>query len=175
MNATSSPEAWLANATQRLESDGFSISRDVSFAGQHFIVVAHRSRFELTKFGNSETFFVFGDVRTLDANLVQRFSSLAFEYAKESKSFPLPCGVCESVYCFAVCVTDGLDELTAESVRSRAPTKHWAAAEIPVVYDRASGKVCFFERTPLWGAAYYRTFRNQIKKYLGVASASTDS
>lgn len=169
MNESSPAQTWLRTVLQRLSSDGFSVSYNVSFAGQVFMAVAHRSRFEVTKFGNSETFFVFGNLQTCETDSVRRFSSLAFKYAKESKSFPLPCCLFEGVYCFAVCVVEALDESTADSVRSVVPPKHLGAVEIPVVYDRSQRKLRFFEKTPLWGAAYYKGFRNQIGKYLAVS------
>ena len=172
MKESSPAETWLRTVVQGLSSDGFSVSHNVSFAGQEFMAVAHRSRFEVTKFGNSETFFVFREFQTCETNSVRRFSSLAFKYAKKSKSFPLPCGLLESVFCFAVCIVETLDESTADSVRNVMPPKHWAAMEIPIVYDHSQGKLCFFEKTPVWGALYYKGFRNQIKKYLAVSSGA---
>lgn len=165
-----SAENWLTNAIQRLSRDGFSISRNAEFMGQKFETVAHRSRFELTKFGNSETFFVFGELLNIDANSVRKFSSQAFQYAKKSRRCPLPCGVGESVYCFAVCMARDVDQATAEDVRNTTPTKHWAAAEIPVVYDCSQSKLCYFEKTPVWGSFYYAGFRTQIEKYLAVSA-----
>jgi hypothetical protein len=75
----------------------------------------------------------------------------------------------ESVYCFAVCLVKALDESTADSARSAVPRKHWAAAEIPVAYDHRQGRLCIFEKTPLWGGAYYKGFRNKIDEYLAVS------
>ena len=75
----------------------------------------------------------------------------------------------ESVYCFAVCLVKALDESTADSVRSAVPRKHWAAEEIPAVYDRRQGRLRFLEKTPLWGAAYCKGFLNQIDEYLAVS------
>jgi hypothetical protein len=54
----------------------------------------------------------------------------------------------------------------AQFIRDTAPQKHWAAAEIPVAFDSATGQVCYFERTPVWGAAYYAGFRREIQRYL---------
>jgi hypothetical protein len=50
--------------------------------------------------------------------------------------------------------------------QNTAPTKHWAAFEVPVLYDSNHDKLLFFEKTPVWGGAYYKGFRNQIQKYL---------
>ena len=55
----------------------------------------------------------------------------------------------------------------AESVRNDAPPKHRAASEIPVVYDTTQRQLHYFEKTPMWGAAYYKGFRKQIGQFLG--------
>jgi len=163
---TSNDNTWLQNAMQRLSSHGFKIAQDISDEGQAFKLVAHRSRFELTKCGNSETFFVFAEFDTLSRESLRQFSAKSFRYAKASRNVPLPCGLFEFVSCFAVALVDVLDQATAESVRNEAPIKHWAASEIPVVYERSQKKLCYFEKTPLWGAAYYAGFRNQIQEFL---------
>ena len=124
-------------------------------------------RFQLAKFGNVKTFFVFGVLPTADANSIRTSSARAFRCAKASKSFPLPCGLFETVISYAVVMIDRLDDHTAAAIRTETPTKHYAACEIPVVYDRSRGALCYFEKTPLWGAAYYRGFRKQIERFLG--------
>lgn len=168
MNDSSLARNWAQSVAQRLSSDGFSISRDVEYSGGKFYAVAHRCRFELSKFGMCETFFVFGNLGTCNRDAVRRFSSTAFRYAKLARSIALPCGFFEAVFCFSVCMVDDLDEATAAAVRNDAPPKHWAAGEIPVVYERRHNRLSYFERTPLWGAAYYSGFRKQIMKYLAV-------
>ncbi len=166
MSDPPSSATWLANATQKLAADGFSISRDVTFEGSPYSIVAHRSRFELSKFGNAETFFVFGELPDSNFSAIQQYNAGAFRYAAKSKTFFLPRGLCEAVFCFPVGLTDSLDHATAQLVRSTTPPKHWSAAEIPTVYVRDTGHIHFFEKTPVWGAAYYTTFREQIRMYL---------
>jgi hypothetical protein len=158
---------WLTEARNRLVAAGFAILDDVPFNGRTFKTVARRSRFELTKFGFYETFFVFAEFSTLNTDVMRPFSADAFRCAKQHKKIPLPCGLFEGVCCFAIAVTQAVDEATQQSVRNEKPPKHWAAGEIPVVYDQVQGKLYYFERTPLWGAAYYAGFRGQIEQFLG--------
>jgi hypothetical protein len=172
VNESPSADRWLAAATERLSADGFSITQNVSFRGQGPLVVAHRSRFEWSKCGNLETFFVFGDVSPANATGVQQFSSLAFDLAMELKSCPLPRGLFEGVFCYAVCSTDHLDEPTAAALRSDAPTRHWAAMEMPVVRVRGSDALSFFEKTPAWGAFYWKCIRAQVNKYLAMSAGA---
>jgi hypothetical protein len=158
---------WLTAARGRLASASFVLLEDVPFEGRTFRLIARRTRFELTKFGFSESFFVFGQFDRLTNEALRQFSADAFRFAKKTRVIPLPCGLFESVFCYAVAITKAVDEPTLTSVRFDTPPKHWAAAEIPVVYDRTQGKLSCFEKTPLWGSAYYRGFRKQIRQFLG--------
>jgi hypothetical protein len=159
-------ERWLKRACNRLEETGFVISDDVKFKGQVYPIVARRSRFDLSKFGYSEEFFVFGDFDRLGAKEFRAFSAGAFRYAKRHRVNPLPCGFFESVWCFCVAITDEVSDATLDSVRQDEPPKHWGAAEIPVIYDRESGDLFYFEGTPLWGAFYHAAHRSQIENLL---------
>lgn len=161
------PDPWLGRALSRLHAEGFQILQTPSVAASGFSSVAHRSRFEVTKFGNSETFFVFANAAEVSPAMLSNFSAAAFAFAMRSKSFPLPCGFFESVWCFAVAITSHVHPHMGEFVRSSEAPKHWAGAEMRVVYDRATGALWYFDRTPMWGAAYYAGFRSQIQRYLG--------
>ena len=158
---------WLSFARKRLEAAGFVILGDLPDLGRTFSLVARQTRFELTKFGFSESFFIFGEFDRLTTAGVRAFSADAYLCAKKHKTIPLPCGLFESVWCYAVAVAKTVDEPTLDSIRSETPPMHWASAEIPVVYDQALSKLFYLEKTPIWGSAYYAGFRNQIDKLLG--------
>jgi hypothetical protein len=158
---------WLSSARKRLAVAGFVVLDDVPYDGGTFSVVARRSRFELTKFGFSESFFIFREFDRLTTAEIRAFSADAYLCAKKYKKIPLPCGLFESVFCYSVAVAKTVEEPTLDSIRSEMPSNHWASAEIPVVYDQARGKLFYFEKTPLWGCAYYAGFREQIDQLLG--------
>lgn len=160
-------DAWLHHIAARLHSDSFVPLNPQSYQPAGFKFAVRRTRFEIGKFGMAETFFVFADIPALTPQAMGGFSSAAFQLALRSKSVPLPCGLFESVWCFAVAITSDLHPQVAESIRSTTPPKHWSAGEIPVVFDAARGYLCHFEKTPVWGAAYYAGFRKQIQRYLG--------
>ncbi len=166
MSNPTTDSGWLQASLQNLARDGFVISENVGYSEGTMRALTRRTRFELTKFGFSETFFVFREFASLDAPALRRFSGDAFRLAKRSKTIPLPCGLMESVWCFAVAIAKKIEGDVADSVRNDPPTKHWAAAEIPVVLNQADGRLSYFEKTPLWGAAYYRGFRTKIQHYL---------
>jgi hypothetical protein len=162
-------DSWLGSTCRRLESAGYVIEREVSHDGRLFPVVARRTRFDLLKFGFSESFFIFHQFDRLSLADFRRFSADAFRCAKAHRAIPLPCGLFESVWCYAVAIANAVDGPALEAIRSETPPKHWAAAEIPVVYDQTLRQLGYFDRTPLWGAAYYAGFRKQINRLLGSA------
>jgi hypothetical protein len=162
--------ARLEEVRDRLESRGFRVTDEVTFEGTSFRRVAHKSGFELKKFGNVETFFVFAEFATLKPSTIQKFSESAFRFAMASKRSLLPCGLLEAVICFAVAIVERLDEPTAEAIRTTEPRNHWAAFEMPVAYDRSTDTVCHYEMTPAWGAWYYPTFRKQIAELFGAGA-----
>jgi hypothetical protein len=159
-------DSWLTTTRGRLASVGFHIIDDVPFEGRTFRLLGRRTRFELTKFGFFESFFVFGEFDRLTNETLRQFSADAFRCAKKQRVIPLPCGLFEGVCCYAVAISEAVDERTLASVRFDTPPKHWASFEIPVVYDQTQGKLSYFEGTPFWGCAYYRGFRQQIRQFL---------
>jgi hypothetical protein len=167
MEERNAAKGYLAGAIQRLRAEGFGCSENVPYRDQVFSWVARRTRFELTKSGFSETFFVFAELPSVDRSSLRRFSAKSFRCAKKMRRIPLPCGLFESVWCFPVALVDGIDADTSEAVRNETPPRHWASAEIPVVYDLTSGALCYFEKTPIWGRAYYAKFRKTIREVLG--------
>ena len=166
MEERDAAKGYLTSVIQRLRAQGFDCSENVGHGDQVFSCVGKRTRFELTKFGFSETFFVFAEFPSVDIGSLRQFSAKCFEYAKKEKSIPLPRGLFESVWCFSVALVDAIDAHTSEAVRNEAPAKHWASAEVPVVYDLKSRALYYFDKTPMWGAAYYAAFRKTVREML---------
>jgi hypothetical protein len=160
-------KGYLTSAIQRLRAEEFNCSENVAYGDHVFSWVARRTRFELTKSGFSETFFVFAELPSVDTSSLRQFSAKCLRCAKKMRIIPLPCGLFESVWCFSVALVDGIDADTSEVVRNETPPRHWASAEIPVVYDLKSRILYYFEKTPIWGAAYYARFRKTIREMLG--------
>ena len=163
----SNSDAWLSSVAGKLQADGFVPLPPQTYQAAGFKFATRRSRFELSKFGNVETFFVFADIPQLTPQLMSSFSSAAFQFAMRSKASPLPCGFFEAVFCFAVALASQIDPQTAQYLRSDSPPAHWGAGEIRAAFDAASGYLYYLEGTPLWGAAYHAGFRRQIQTYLG--------
>jgi len=158
--------SWLQTTAQRLAANAFVPLTAEIYQAQGYKYVARRTRFEISKFGMAETFFTFAEIPNLMPDVLQQFSNASFRFAKSNKTIPLPCGLFEAVFCFAVAITANLNAQTAAYVRENAPIKHWSAFEMPVVFDLASGGLYYFEKTPFWGGAYYAGFRREIQSNL---------
>ena len=164
---SAAPHPWLQqHVFPRLAADGFTPLQDQQFRPWNFAFAARRTRFEITKFGMSETFFVFGDVPVVNPDSLNAFADAAYRFSIQSKTVPLPNGWFESVWCYAVAITQGLHPQAAEWVRATAPPKHWGSGEMRAVFDAATGQLVYFEGTPVWGAAYYAGFRSQLERAL---------
>ena len=73
----------------------------------------------------------------------------------------LPRGFQNGVGSFNVLVSE---RVTPEAIiyAKATPKKHFAAFEMPIVYDLSQSKLYYFEHTPMWGAIYYKFIRKFI-------------
>ena len=159
-------EAFLSKARERLEKEGFGCQENVA-DGEPFLLVAHRSRVELAKFGsNVDTFFFFAHFPSLTNNELRAYSGRCFNHALHARGLRPPRGLFEAVFSYAVALVDQAADETTQAVRNDLPPKHWSAAEIPVIYDLGTKKLYYFEQTPFWGAFYYNGQRKTIRRRL---------
>jgi hypothetical protein len=160
-------DAWLHHIAPRLSAGGFGPLHPQTYQPAGFKFAVRRTQFEFTKFGMAETFFFFADLPNLEPQMMAAFSAAAYRFAIASKAVPLPCGLFEAVFVFPVAITANLHPQMADWIRRTTPPAHWASNEMPVAFDTANGTLCYFEGTPLWGAAYFGGFRSLIRQYLG--------
>jgi|TARA_B100000959_G_scaffold278977_1_gene338336 hypothetical protein len=160
--------AWMQTVLGRLHAQRFRISLNDSFEGHSLGLIAHKSGFELSAVGNAETFFIFAEFETLDRETMRYYSGLAFRCANAFKDESRLNGVFECVWCFPVGIVESIDPAAAYSIRNEDPPNHWGAAEMPVIYERSTNTLAYFEKTPLWGALYWSSFRKQINALLSV-------
>jgi hypothetical protein len=155
-------ESYLTKVRGRLDAAGYAWLD----TGGLFTAAARKKRFQLTKFGMWETFFVFRQLGQLDRAGLQALMGGATAFAFENRSVALPRGLFAGMATFGVALAQSVDAATALAVREEAPPKHWAANEIPVVFDAGANRLYYFEKTPVWGAAYHKGFRKQIAELL---------
>lgn len=157
---------WLQHVSQKLGANAYKPVQPEKYQPQGLKYVMHRSRFEITKFGMAENFFTFAEIPNLTHEVLQQFSTTSFKFANANKSIGLPNGWFVATFCFAVAITANLNPQLGQYIRDTAPIKHWGAFEMPVVFDLADGGLYYFEKTPLWGAAYYNGFRKEVQMNL---------
>ena len=162
MNST----PWLNHVSPKLAANDFRPMAPEKYQSMSFKYVVQRSRFEISKFGMVEAFFTFAEIPDPQQAVLQNYSAISFGLANKNKSAPLPNGLFMCVFCYAVAITERLDPQVADWIRNTSPPKHWASNEIPVVFDLSDGNLCYFEKTPLWGAAYYAGMRREIERNL---------
>jgi hypothetical protein len=163
------PVAWeqfLATLDARLAQRGFRPCRR-QLPELNADRCLRRRRLSLAKFGFVDTFAVVkrfeGPPGTQE---FAAFSALAFRCGMANKIW-LPRGFGGTAIVYPLAVVRHLTAELRDFVAQHAP-KHWASFEFPAVLELSTGQLRCFDRTPMWGGAYYRGFRNEVRKlYLG--------
>ena len=99
------------------------------------------------------------------AEQLARYSAQCLEYAL-SGAPGLPRGLQNGVVSFSVLAAPEVTEDAVAFACSR-PKKHFAAFEVPVLADLTAGRLYYYDKTALWGAVYYKYFRQYIEKSFG--------
>ena len=162
--------AFLAAARQRLVDAGFTVMEEASHGSQKFDLVAIRKRLSAAKFGAAHTFFLFASFPSIDPAGLEEYSATCFTYVESAHRSGMPRGLGRAVVCFPVAILPSADASTIESVTRHPSRKHWAGMVMPVVVDLGAGQLHYLQKTPLWGAAYYRGFRKLIQELLAFGS-----
>lgn len=170
MNEGSRPPnigAWLQHVSQRLAANGYRPMKPEVYQPMGYLFGTSFSGFELSKFGMVERFFLFAEIPDLDAANLQAFSAASFQFANKNKTVPLPNGLFTCTHCFAVAVTSNVDPQLAQMLKDSSPIMHWAAFEMPIIFDLTTGRLIHYQKTPIWGSAYHAGFRREVQKNLG--------
>jgi hypothetical protein len=162
----SSSDQWMTYVAQKLSANGFKPMSPELYRPQGYKYAAQRSRFEITKFGMVDTVFTFAEIPDLTPNAMNQFSAASFAFAGRNKTSALPNGFFMATFCFAVAITANLSQQTADFIMDSMAPAHWAANEMRVAFDLASGHLFYYQKTPMWGAAYYAGMRREIERNL---------
>jgi hypothetical protein len=152
---------YLTTVAAQLQSEGFR-PRPGTSGEESQTQYFHRRRFRPTRLSLVDTVCA---VRVFDQISPQEFvdfSGSVFAAALAGKS-RAPRGLGGMVVAHAIAVTETAGEGTIERARSYVP-KHWAAAEFPGLVELERLAVHCYEGTPVWGAAYYRSYRDAVKR-----------
>jgi hypothetical protein len=158
---------YVALVRERLLATGFveESQTDSAFA-------ARRREVKLSRSGIVETVAeVSSLVSQPTPDDLRRFGSSAVASALKGKS-KLPRGLGSSLVVYPVLVADVISDPLRDFVSDYAP-KHWSIVELPVVVDPSTANLLTTEKTPAWGAAYYRTTRRDAQEWFGPSRTSS--
>jgi len=155
------PQGYLDAARDRLSRAGFR--EEASPAGA--VLKVRRRQIKLSRFGIVETVVAISDVHSQPGpDQLRAFGAEIVRSAREGKS-RIPRGLGSSLVVYPVLVTDGISDELRRFASSYTP-KHWSILEFPVVVDPGTGSLVLVEKTPAWGAAYYRKTRREAQELL---------
>jgi hypothetical protein len=156
-------ETYLKEVTDRLEREGFRVSRDVRYKGYDLTCVATRMRFQAEFFGfYVRCVFAFAEFSRIDLKSLKDFSKKCFCYAATVRGIPLPRGLFCEALSFAVAIPEVMDDEVATALRDLHPRGHWCAGEMPVIFDISQRQLHYSQVTPAWGRLYYPLLRSMI-------------
>ena len=152
---------------QRLGGEGFSVTRNVATSDYNFDMIAVRSAFELSKFGEMTRFIIAAAMNSVDAKTVQDYSSKSTKYALDNRNSLLPRGFGGSLLSVPVIVSDNFTDELKNWMTETLAEKHWSAFEFPVLISPKTRQIFYCKKTPLLGAVYYKGFRKFVEQKLG--------
>jgi hypothetical protein len=81
----------------------------------------------------------------------------------------MPLGFGAMLVVFPLIITDKISNEAYNAVMQYCP-KHFAAAEFPSIFDLSTEYLYYYDKTPVWGMAYYDGYRRDTYKYFSPAS-----
>ncbi|MBW2982518.1 hypothetical protein KY343_06570 [Candidatus Woesearchaeota archaeon] len=153
---------YLSKVYSKLKKDGFELKKDK--INSFDVTVAMKKEFKLSWLATQMNFFIIiGVSKNVKKETIENFSKNCMDYAiKNNKG--LPRGIQAGVVSFALLISSKVDE-TAKKFTQARPKKHFAAFEMPIIFDLKENKIYYYDKNPIWGFIYYKTFRNFIERY----------
>ena len=152
---------YLTTVAAQLQSEGFRPKPGPSGEGSQTRYF-HRRRFRPTRLSVVDTVCAVRAFDQISPEEFVDFSGSVFAVALADKSW-LPRGLGGMVVAHAIAVTETAGADTIGRAGSYVP-KHWASAEFPGLVELEEPAVHCYEGTPVWGAAYYRSYRDTVKR-----------
>ena len=157
-------DAYLETVRRRWADAGFKPEPPAPGAA----IQARKRRIKLTRFGLVETVVAVSTPHaTATPEDVRTFAAAVLQTALERKS-KIPRGFGSSLVVYPGFVVQDASPELRELISGHAP-KHWSVIELPVVVETGSQALICYEKTPLWGAAYYRKTRREARSLLDPA------
>ena len=160
-------KTYLSDLEKSLQNDGYSTKRSITHGGYKIHLWAERGRWEASKFGKMSRSILVTSMKEVKPNAVMDYSAAAFDFALENRGSLMPRGMGGSLFAAPVVVTTKLKPEMKAWIQKTLAKKHWAAMEFPVLVSLNEKGLYYCKKTPMWGAAYYKGFREFIEMQLG--------
>jgi len=155
-------EIYLKNVYEKLRRDEFELMNDR--IDEFSVAVATKKQSKLSWLATQMNIFVIMSIsKYASKDEIENFSKLSLDYTIKKKR-GLPRGLQANVVSFALLASSNISEDAKEWIQQK-PKKHFAAFEVPIIFDTRSNRLYYCDKTPLWGAIYYKFFRKFIEKY----------
>ncbi|HEX2788705.1 MAG TPA: hypothetical protein VHP32_12480 [Ignavibacteria bacterium] len=135
--------------------------------------IFRRTKFEATKFGNEAVYcFVNHVPETITYNELSQISSTNFSYAAGTLMSHYNDGVRGIGSMLVVFNLFLVEKISQEQYRFSTDycPKHFAAAEFPSVLDLSTSNIYYYQKTPVWGWAYYNGYRTRSFQFFSPQS-----
>ena len=155
------PKEYIQKISKKFSDDHLKVSNE-EINGINTIV-GYKTEFRWSWFATK--LHIFGMVGTIDKITKQdidKFSKACIEHGERNMKGMR--GMQQGAVSFAVLASDNVQQDAIDWVKEPSP-KHFALMEFPVIYDLKEDKLYYCEKTPMWGAIYFKFFRNFVKMY----------
>lgn len=117
----------------------------------------------LTRFGTVYSYCCIKYMKEASGNDLRIFSGKMFNMASRHRT-GLPLGLGAMLVVYPLIITENISPELAEFAKSFCP-KHYAATEFPSVLDLNTEYLYYYPKTPVWGYAYYASFRKDVLRF----------
>ncbi|MGD0869941.1 MAG: hypothetical protein ABSB88_10350 [Bryobacteraceae bacterium] len=102
----------------------------------------------------------------------QALFEASFRQAKKVNRVPLLRGM-QFGFMVIPCLVVATADRALIEYAERRPPKHWSLFEFPVVVDRSTGRIHYYNQTAIWGAAFFSDMRKLARQcFCGAADPS---
>ncbi|MDG6988367.1 MAG: hypothetical protein JRN21_03475 [Nitrososphaerota archaeon] len=167
-------KAYVSRIADRLLDEGYSVQREIAIPSIPFKVdlIATRTRREISKFGWFTRTFVLSCVSDPTPESVQQFSSLATDFgfatANRRQTGARASQRARTTLVVAAVVAEAAGNEVKDWIESDQPEKRWNAIDFRVLISGDDGKLHYYKKTPIWGAAYYSGVRDYVDEMLTI-------
>ncbi|NOS84344.1 MAG: hypothetical protein HOP31_04300 [Ignavibacteria bacterium] len=131
--------------------------------------VFKRSRVEVTKFGKVDCYICVKYMpEGATGQEMRMYSGKMFSLANRHRT-GMPLGFGAMLVVYPLIITENLSSELVGYLNQYCP-KHFAAAEFPSALDLSTGNLYYYPNTPIWGYAYYATYRRESYSYFSPKS-----